>query len=101
MLKHLELLYARSEQATRFLDSVLIPTIRQGKHITEEKLNELIAQFKDDHPGPGDDFETGHIWGIAYKRALIYKCLAKKGSTDIPPDAEVIEQVLDLLTELA
>lgn len=90
----------RLQRAAEFLDNVLLPAIEKGEKISEKQFNRLVSQFKENHPGPGTDFEIGHIWGIVYKRALVNKCLARKKPQNIPTYAVALEKALDLLTEL-
>jgi hypothetical protein len=90
----------RLKLAADFLEDVLLPAIERGEEISEGKFNRLVRRFKEAHSGPGSDFEIGHIWGMAYRRALVNKCLALKGSPKVPADAAALDKALDLLTEL-
>jgi hypothetical protein len=90
----------RLKLAADFLEDVLLPAMERGEEISERKFNGLVRQFKKDCSGPGADFEIGHIWGIAYQRALVNKCLGQKKSLRVPADAAALDKALDLLAEL-
>jgi hypothetical protein len=81
--------------AREFLDNVLIPLLQE-----HDELHSLMNCFQKENPGPGSDFESGHVWGVAYEQVLIHEHLGKEGADEHSPYALLVRQVWDLLTRL-
>ncbi len=82
---------------TRFLDDVLLVGIGRGTITTSEHIVEAFRNFQRENPGPGNDFELGHSWQIAFERDMRNDCLAQTALSRVPRDAQNIKVAVNLL----
>jgi hypothetical protein len=78
---------ARLELAIVFLFHVLMPYLEKlgpDGTLTEAKLLELEADFKDKTRIAGRDFTLDHVWGMAWAAVVSQENAIKEQSTETP-----------------
>jgi len=92
---------ARVALSQRLLDEVVVPAIQRG-HISDvEGLRCLIAKFRGDNAGLGDDFDIGHTWLLAREQHIVNWCLADKAPEQLPTNAADVAVAVSLLEQIA
>lgn len=89
---------ARLLLSERFLDEVMLPTIRDGIKFDVVKLYRAFQRL---HAGIGSDFELSHVYIHAFERDLHNEYLAEHHPERLPFDAADIVVAVALLEEVA
>lgn len=96
------LLEARNRKAEGFLGEFLLPAVEQRKAVDKEDVLTWLRAYKEEHPGMGEDFDMGVVYGRILDRLRKYPATtAKKGEmrkVEFEQDLEVLEllEQLDL-----
>lgn len=69
---------ARIQGANQFLGEVLFPAIESGEKIDQSRLQEMLDDFREEHPGSGADFDVSQVWGKAYELSFMSPSLADR-----------------------
>lgn len=89
---------ARLKQAAAFIDTALKPNIQKGEEITQERFNNLLADFQQSNIELGADFEIGHVWAVALDR-FADDAYAARNNMEWPVGAEVDYEVFEVVNQ--
>jgi len=89
------------ESSERFLDTVG-PFVAKKGNVTFDELEHLIADFQRDRAITGEAaFTTKQLWVVANEYVVKNRILGFERQEPLPPNANVIEQIWDILTEMS
>ena len=100
-----EQLTARLIYAQRFIDEAILPHIKDENDPTflegdrSETVRNLYEVFRQQNPGPGNDFDLIHSWIILFEEDLRNRQIAENSPEKLPEDAADKVVALSLLED--
>ncbi len=89
------------ESSERFLDTVG-PFVAKIGNVTFDELEHLIADFQRTRAISSEAaFTTKQLWVVANEYVVKNRSLGFERQEPLPPNANVIEQIWDILTEMS
>lgn len=96
---------ARGTKACEFLNDVLFPETEHGtfegltRKEQRQRLGSLLEEYKEKHPGPGDDFDLAMVLGKVLPRVLLDNPRSLKETGQPLPDIATYKKISFLLLE--